>query len=115
MKYEYYKTLLGEYINVGRSKERLLGEIGYPEEITLTVEGLTMAVSIIVAAAEADIKRIVDLSGLSMRAFAAKYSIPYRTVQDWCSGSRKPPEYLPMMIGYLLISELPEDAGNGDI
>ena len=119
MNYDYYKTLIGEYINLGRSKERLLGEIGFPEELKLPADGLTKAIDIIAAAAENSMKELVELSGLSMRAFAEKYMIPYRSIQNWCAEgkeARTPPDYLALLIGYELITEIKvEDADNGDI
>lgn len=109
MTYEYYKTLLGEYINLGRSREQLLGEIGYPAEIPFGVDEFVKAISIIAAAADGDIKVLIELSGLKGTEFARKYMIPYSTVCDWSQGNRKPPEYLPIMIGYILITELPHE------
>ena len=40
------------------------------------------------------IKQLIELSGLSMAKFARFYGIPYRTVQNWEDGKRKPPEYV---------------------
>lgn len=114
MNYDYYKALIGEYVNLGRSEERLLGEIGFPPDIKWDGDGLMKAISIIAAAADGDVKRLVELSELSMASFARLFSISYRTVQDWCGGQRKPPEYLPILIGYVLITKIPE-AENGDI
>lgn len=45
--------------------------------------------------------------------------IPYRSMQNWCAEgkeARTPPDYLAVLIGYELITELKaEDADNGDI
>lgn len=114
MNYEYYKTLIGEYINLGRSEERLLGELGYPEEIKLDTDNFIKAVAVIAAVADANMKRLVELSEMSMTAFARMFRLPYRSLQNWCADVRTPPEYVPMLIGYILIMQL-EDAGNGDI
>ena len=118
MNYDYYKALIGEYIDLGRSEEQLLGQIGFPPEIEWDGEGLTKAVAIIAAAADNDAQRLVELSGLNMTNFARKFGFPYRSVQNWCAASdtykRKPPEYLPILIGYVLISEI-ESSDNGDI
>ncbi len=113
MKYEYYRMLIGEYINLGRSEEKLLGEIGYPEEIDLKVDDFVTAIKIIGAAADRDVKRLVALSGLKSIDFARKYILPYRTLQDWCAGKHTPPEYLPVLIGYVMVTGLGD--GNGDI
>lgn len=40
------------------------------------------------------IRRIRELTGLSMNKFAAKYHIPARTLQDWEYGKAEPAEYL---------------------
>lgn len=106
MTYEYYKTLIGEYIKLERSIERLLGETGFPAEIKLDVDGLVQAGKIIAAAAGGDLKQLLALSGLKGTVFAQKFQLPYRTLQDWCSKKRTPPEYLPILIGYIMISEL---------
>ena len=114
MNYEYYKALINDYIDLGRSEERLLGEIGFPSEIRWDGDGLTKAINIIGAAADGNTKCLVELSGLSMVNFARKFGLPYRSVQNWCSEERTPPDYLPILIGYVLIGEIPE-TNNGDI
>lgn len=45
------------------------------------------------------INEIIELTGLSCRAFAIKYKIPYRTVWNWSIGEDSPhhrdcPEYV---------------------
>ena len=40
------------------------------------------------------IQEIIALTGLSARAFAAKYNIPYRSVQNWTESVRNCPEYV---------------------
>lgn len=106
MTFDYYKTLIGEYINLGKSEEKLIAEIGYPEDITLSPDGFIKAISIIGSVVEHDIKRLVELSGLSMRALSVKFAMPYRTLQDWCSGNRPATEYIIMLIGYALIGDI---------
>lgn len=39
------------------------------------------------------ISRLAAAAGMTMGELAAKFSIPYRTIQDWNSGARKAPEY----------------------
>ncbi len=109
-----YVAYIEDYKELG-SAEQLLGQIGFPPDEDLTAEGLAAAVNVIAAVAETDIKHLVSLSGLSMSSFAAKYMIPYRTVQDWCSGVRKPADYIPMLIGWEIISELPREVPGGEI
>lgn len=107
MDYRTYINYINDYIELGCSEEQLLGQIGFPPDIDLTAESLIKAVSIIGAAADGSIKRLVELAGVSLRAFAAKYRIPYRTVQDWVSSSRTPPDYIPVLVGFEMITELP--------
>ena len=40
------------------------------------------------------ITEIRNLTGMSRMAFATKYSIPYRTIDDWENERRQPPEWL---------------------
>ena len=112
MNYKKYVAYIGDYKELG-SAEQLLGQIGFPPDEDLTAEGLAVAVNVIAAAAEADVKKLIEISGLSMRAFSGKYLIPYRTVQDWCSGTRKLANYIPILIGWEMISELPREVNGG--
>lgn len=43
--------------------------------------------------------------GLTQTALAESFGIPLRTVQDWHSGRRNPPDYVVNMIDRLLIIE----------
>lgn len=44
------------------------------------------------------ITQIRNLTGLKMTKFSELYKIPYRTLQDWEAGKRKPPAYvLPLL------------------
>lgn len=116
MTYEYYITLIGEYINAERSFERFCAEIGYPENAP-SEENFIKAISIIAASADGNMKKLIELSALKMSAFSRKFMIPYRSLQNWCDNSqnsRKPPEYLPILIGYILVSEV-WSVGNGNI
>lgn len=40
------------------------------------------------------IKELRQQTGMTQKAFAAYFEIPVRTVEDWETGRRKPPEYL---------------------
>lgn len=52
--------------------------------------------------AHMDFRAIRQASGLSMTAIAARFDIPYRTVQDWDAGRRTPPPYVLRMIAEIL-------------
>lgn len=43
-------------------------------------------------------KEIVSASGLSQAAFAERYCIPKRTVEDWCRGVAKCPLYTRLLL-----------------
>lgn len=44
------------------------------------------------------VREIRKITGLSQAAFAAKYEIPTRTVEDWEAGARKPAPYLVKLL-----------------
>ncbi len=48
------------------------------------------------------IKEIVASTGLSQRAFAERFHVPLRTLEDWLAGKRNPPEYVIWMMQQLL-------------
>lgn len=52
-----------------------------------------------------DIITLRAMSGMTIKAFAEYFSIPYRTVQDWVAGQRKCPEYLLDLMEYKLKNE----------
>ncbi len=47
---------------------------------------------------ETAIKGIRKITGLSQAAFAKKYGIPKRSVENWEEGSRSCPEYLVKLL-----------------
>lgn len=44
------------------------------------------------------VREIVSASGLSQAAFAERYCIPRRTVENWCSGARECPLYTRLLL-----------------
>lgn len=50
-------------------------------------------------------KEIIEATSMTMKEFAEYFSIPYRTLQNWCNGDRKPPKYLIELILYKLKNE----------
>lgn len=58
---------------------------------------------IIQAVANGDIKGIV---GSNITKAAAKYGIPYRTLQNWVLGQRSAPDYVIKLLGYAALSEI---------
>lgn len=49
-----------------------------------------------------DIKSIMSEHELSIKALSDKFGIPYRTVQNWHSGTSKCPDYTANMIRAIL-------------
>ena len=48
------------------------------------------------------IKEICEKYNLGQTALARRFGIPLRTVQDWYSGKRTPPDYVVAMLVELL-------------
>ena len=53
------------------------------------------------------IHTIIDLLHSDPKGVSDKFGIPLKTVYNWCSGSRKPPKYVIIMM--LWIIELQEE------
>lgn len=51
------------------------------------------------------INSIAASAGISLRHLAMTYGLPYRTVQDWAAGARKPPEWQLPLIAYAVLSD----------
>lgn len=51
------------------------------------------------------IKELRIGTGLSQTKFSEKYGIPKRTIEDWESGKRTPPEYVVDMLTFIVASE----------
>lgn len=54
---------------------------------------------------ELTIKELCEEYGISQADLAHRFGIPYRSVQDWYAGRRKPPKYVVRMIRALLTYE----------
>ncbi len=53
-------------------------------------------------AAHRNVRAIAKDGGISMRALAERFGVPYRTVEDWAAGKRTPPAYVLLMMQELL-------------
>lgn len=51
------------------------------------------------------IKDLRTETGMTQKQFAEYFEIPKRTLEDWESGKRKPPEYTVKLIEYKLEKE----------
>lgn len=49
-------------------------------------------------AAHRSCKEIAAAAGMSQRKLAERFVIPYKTMEDWCRGTRTPPVYTLMMM-----------------
>lgn len=64
-----------------------------------------------------EIKELRILSGLSQQAFSDKYKIPKRSIENWESGKRTPPEYVIILLERAVkedIKKIEEERGKTD-
>lgn len=52
-----------------------------------------------------DIHEIIEIMRADPKGISNKFNIPLRTVYSWCSGERRPPDYIIKMIHSILILE----------
>lgn len=62
---------------------------------------------------EAGFLNLAERYGLSHRAFARRFGIPYRTIEDWSRGVRIPPAYVIEMAAELLERDVAEQKREG--
>ena len=48
------------------------------------------------------LKKAIEDTGMTQKAFAEYFGIPVRTLQDWLAGKRKMPDYLLRLMIYKL-------------
>ena len=61
-------------------------------------QALTESLGVVWDAVHRPVREIVAASGLSQAAFAERYCIPKRTVENWCVKSRECPIYLRLLL-----------------
>ena len=61
------------------------------------------------------LKQLKEDTGLTWRALAEYFGIPYRTVQDWQLGNREMPEYLLRLMIYKIEMEKMISTGKEDV
>lgn len=49
--------------------------------------------------------KLLEISGLTINQLCVKYSIPLRTAYHWLNGSRRPPDYVLLMLFDILTLE----------
>lgn len=82
-------------------KERYIAEYGYPvwfDKISNDIDVVVETLGNIHDVAHMEIKEMISSSGLSQAGFATKFCIPKRTIENWCMGIRKCPDYTRLMI-----------------
>ena len=60
-----------------------------------------------------DIHEIIEMMRADPKGISNKFNIPLRTVYSWCSGERRPPDYIINMMHSILILERRLSNGNG--
>ena len=108
MKFEEYKAVVkeiraGEWGDAGE----ILLNYGYPPDCRWNAENVKRAFDIIWAAAKSDIKGIAAAAGVSVATLAKSVGIPISTAEKWYTGVAGPKDYLFLMIGYCVLSDLP--------
>ena len=58
------------------------------------------------------VKEIRSRTGLNRKEFCQKFGIPLRTMEEWETGRRIPPEYIPRMLAYYTRSIDTDNARN---
>lgn len=53
-----------------------------------------------------DLRELRAHLGLTQQGFAERYDIPFRTVQNWETGLRRPPEYMMRLLEYRIRHDL---------
>ncbi len=77
-------------------KEMYIGEYGYPDwfdEISNDASTVVQILENIHDVAHMSVRDIISASGLTQAAFATKFCIPLRTVEDWATKKRKCADY----------------------
>ena len=59
-----------------------------------------------------NIHDVIEILKSDPQEISLKFGIPLRTVYSWCSGERKPPEYLISMILQIILLERRLEYGN---
>lgn len=81
--------------------ELYVAEYGYPnyfDDISSDFEEVVKILRQIHKAAHMSVKDIIKEANLTQAAFSQKFCIPKRTVEGWCMGERKCPDYIRLLI-----------------
>lgn len=81
-------------------RDMYIGEYGFPEwfdEISDDPSEITRVLKSIHGVAHMSVRDIILASGLTQSAFAVKFCIPLRTVEDWATQKRTCADYIRLM------------------
>ena len=81
--------------------EIYIGEYGYPywfDEISEDVNEVVSTLTAIHRVAHMTVREMIKSSGLTQAAFAVKFCIPLRTVENWAMGLRQCPDYTRLLL-----------------
>lgn len=93
MKIDYDLLLTGwDAFSVDFFRELLPADHGFTDE---QIEQLWLV-------SHMSIDEMRKTAGLTQAAMAKRFAIPLRTVENWCRGGTRPPEYIRFMIAELL-------------
>ncbi len=87
------------------NRELYISEYGYPDwfdDISTDAETIPQVLGDIHDMAHMSVRDIISRSGLTQAAFATKFCIPLRTVEDWATGKRKCADYARLAFAKLL-------------
>lgn len=54
-----------------------------------------------------EILELRKITGLTQAGFAKRFNIPLRSIENWESGSRRPPQYVLELLEYRIMHEEP--------
>lgn len=81
-------------------RELYIAEYGYPEwfdEISTDASEAVRILGNIHDVAHMSVRDMISSSGLTQSAFAMRFCIPLRTVEDWATDKRKCADYIRLM------------------
>lgn len=103
--YQDFKRLLAD-VSECCDLDAYIAEVGGSvplDDVTEVINILTTIWSL--GNGQLTIGSIAAIAGTSLRQLALTYGLPYRTVQDWSAGARKPPEWQLPLIAYAVLSD----------
>lgn len=101
MNYIYYKNLL-KVAERFDDIDKFIGEVGYPEQITLDTDQYVRELHIIFAVANGKLRDVIE--GYKISYIHTLLDIPRSTFQDWIYGNSNISKYDKELIGFALIS-----------